>query len=117
MRNHARLCFSIPVLRIGTENRLGNNPVLDILKGRVRDILIDGIPGETADPREIAEIVASISSHLLRVGCDQDLFATGVDIGAIMQRLRWQSPRQPLVYARHLAPSTSNFAAAMRRYR
>jgi hypothetical protein len=59
-------------------------------------------------------IVQSSSSHSMRVGCDQDLFAAGLDIGAIMQGLRWSNPKQPLAYARHLAPSTSKLAAMMR---
>src|SRR3546814_12856379 len=64
---------------------------------------------------KINEIVSATSAHPLRVGCDQDLFAAGVDIGAIMQGLRWTSPKQPLAYARHLAPATSKLASTMRR--
>jgi hypothetical protein len=33
---------------------------------------------------EAESIVAATSAHSLRIGCDQDLFAAGVDIGAIM---------------------------------
>src|SRR3546814_12386318 len=60
---------------------------------------------------KINEIVDATSAHSLRVGCDQDLFAAGVDLGAIMQGLRWTSPKQPLAYARHLAPATSKLAS------
>jgi hypothetical protein len=67
-------------------------------------------------PMEEAEsIVAATSAHSLRVGCDQDLFAADVDIGAIMQGLRWTNPKQPLAYARHLAPASSKLAAVMRK--
>jgi hypothetical protein len=66
---------------------------------------------------EVQTIVEQTSAHSVRVGCDQDLFAAGVDIGAIMQALRWTTPRQPLAYARHLAPVTSKLAAVMRKVR
>jgi hypothetical protein len=66
---------------------------------------------------EATKLVGAVSSHSMRVGCDQDLIAGGADIGAIMQGLRWKSPRQALAYARHLAPGTSKLAALMRKVR
>lgn len=62
----------------------------------------------------VDRVVQSFSGHSLRVGCDQDLVAAGVGLPAIMQALRWKSPRQPLAYARHLAAATSPAAAAIR---
>src|SRR3546814_2814218 len=59
---------------------------------------------------KINEIVSATSAHPLRVGCDQDLFAAGVDIGAIMQGLRWTSPKQPLRSEEH----TSELQSLMR---
>jgi len=87
------------------------------LRQRVTDLLTSGQGSEAIDAKTVAAIVTSISSHSLRVGCDQDLFAAGVEIGAIIQGLRWRSPKQPLAYARHLAPSSSKLAATMRKLR
>ncbi|MBB5711868.1 tyrosine-type recombinase/integrase [Sphingomonas xinjiangensis] len=103
--------------RVGARGHLGEGTVSRILKSRLRQYLGDLVERGTMTGEEAATIVAQTSAHSVRVGCDQDLFAAGVDIGAVMQALRWTSPRQPLAYARHLAPATSKAAALMRRVR
>lgn len=56
--------------------------------------------------------IAALSTHSLRVGLTQDLFASGEDAGPIAQALRWTSTATALRYGRKLAPS-SNAAARM----
>ena len=100
--------------RVGSAGHLSEGAVSKILKARLRRYLDESVAEGLLQPIEAAAIVAATSAHSLRVGCDQDLFAAGVDLGAIMQGLRWTNPKQPLAYARHLAPGTSKLAAAMR---
>lgn len=100
--------------RVGAGGHLSEGAVAKILKERLRAYLSSEVEQGRLEHREVEAIVAATSAHSLRVGCDQDLFAAGVDLGAIMQGLRWTSPKQPLAYARHLAPATSKLAAAMR---
>jgi len=101
--------------RVGVSGHLSEGTVSKILKTRLQAYLEQLVStGEIAADTATA-VVAATSAHSLRVGCDQDLFAAGVDLGAIMQGLRWTSPKQPLAYARHLAPSTSLLAQIMRR--
>ncbi|WP_185965224.1 tyrosine-type recombinase/integrase [Glacieibacterium frigidum] len=100
--------------RVASTGHLADGAVSKILQQRVAHLLEQlKNDGELSDD-ELAKAAVRVSSHSLRVGCDQDLFAAGVDIGAIMQGLRWSSPKQPLAYARHLAPATSKLAATMR---
>ena len=61
---------------------------------------------------DLAEAVAALSTHSLRVGLTQDLFASGEDAGPIAQALRWTSTATALRYGRKLAPS-SGAAARM----
>ena len=100
--------------RVGAAGHLAEGAVSKIIKDRLRAYLITLADAGTIPHVKINEIVDATSAHSLRVGCDQDLFAAGVDLGAIMQGLRWTSPKQPLAYARHLAPATSKLAATMR---
>ena len=60
----------------------------------------------------LAQAVKALSTHSLRVGLTQDLFAHGEDAGPIAQALRWTSTATALRYGRKLAPS-SNAAAQM----
>lgn len=101
--------------RVGLTGHLTEGSVSIILKQHLRAYLGTKVEEGLLDLAEAEAIVQSTSAHSLRVGCDQDLFAAGVDLGAIMQGLRWTNPKQPLSYARHLAPGTSKLAAAMRR--
>lgn len=103
--------------RVGVRGHLSEGTVSRILKARLRSYLVDLVKQGILPEEEADAIVKRTSSQSVRVGCDQDLFAAGVHIGAIMQALRWTSPRQPLAYARHLAPVTSQQAAIMRRVR
>lgn len=101
--------------RVSQRGHLAESAISPIIKARL-DAYLAELEAEgriTAADRDQA--VRGSSSHSLRVGCDQDLFAAGLDIGAIMQALRWSNPKQPLAYARHLAPATSKLAALMRR--
>ena len=61
---------------------------------------------------DLIEAVNALSTHSLRVGLTQDLFANGEDAGPIAQALRWTSTATALRYGRKLAPS-SNAAARM----
>jgi hypothetical protein len=101
--------------RTSLSGHLSLGTVSKIIKARLRKFLTPLVAAEVLTQAEADAIVASSSAHSVRVGCDQDLFAAGVDIGAIMQGLRWSSPKQPLAYARHLAPASSKLAATMRR--
>jgi integrase len=60
----------------------------------------------------LVDAIAALSTHSLRVGLTQDLFANGEDAGPIAQALRWTSTATALRYGRKLAPS-SNAAARM----
>jgi site-specific recombinase XerD len=103
--------------RVSERGHLSEAAVGAILKTRLDTYLRDLERDGQISPVEREAVVKATSSHSMRVGCDQDLFAAGLDIGAIMQGLRWGNPKQPLAYARHLAPSTSKLAALMRRAR
>jgi len=59
--------------------------------------------------------IAALSTHSLRVGLTQDLFANGEDAGPIAQALRWTSTATALRYGRKLAP-VSNATARMLRH-
>ena len=100
--------------RTGRDGHLAEGACARIIKLRLEKHLRSLHDGGSISHSEIAQIVSATSSHSLRVGCDQDLFAAGLDIGAIMQGLRWTSPKQPLAYARHLAPGTSKLAGLLR---
>lgn len=99
---------------VGGEGHLSEGAVSKILKQRLRAYLEPLVATGAISADAMQTVIQDTSAHSLRVGCDQDLFAAGVDLGAIMQGLRWTNPKQPLAYARHLAPATSKLAAAMR---
>jgi len=103
--------------RVGQNEHLDDGAVSRILKGRLKAHLGALCKRGFMNEEDADTVIRGVSSHSLRVGCDQDLFASGIDIGAIMQGLRWTNPKQPLAYARHLAPSTSKLASLLRRAR
>lgn len=103
--------------KVSAHGHLSEQAVSRILKQRLADYLSGLVEAGQLTSGQAHEIVRGTSSHSLRVGCDQDLVAAGLSIGAIMQGLRWSSPRQPLAYARHLAPGSSKLAALMRSVR
>lgn len=53
----------------------------------------------------LADAIAGLSAHSLRVGLTQDLFAHGEDAGAVAQALRWTSPATALRHGRKFAPA------------
>ena len=59
---------------------------------------------------KVGEAARALSTHSLRVGLTQDLFAAGEDGVGIAQALRWSSPSTALRYGRKLA-ARSNVAA------
>lgn len=62
--------------------------------------------------------IAALSTHSLRVGLTQDLFAAGEDGAGIALALRWSSPATALRYGRKLAVrsnSASRVLAGVRR--
>jgi integrase len=52
---------------------------------------------------KLFEAIAALSTHSLRVGLTQDLFAAGEDGAGIALTLRWSSPATALRYGRKLA--------------
>src|SRR3546814_18322567 len=100
--------------RVGAAGHLSEGAVSKIIKERLRAYLIALADAGTILQVQINQIVEATSAHSLRVGCDQDLLAAGVDLGAFLQGLRWTSPKHPLAYARHIAPATSKLATTMR---
>ncbi|WP_010219682.1 tyrosine-type recombinase/integrase [Sphingomonas sp. PAMC 26621] len=52
---------------------------------------------------KLSEALAALSTHSLRVGLTQDLFAAGEDGAGIALTLRWSSPATALRYGRKLA--------------
>lgn len=64
--------------------------------------------------KQLDAAIAALSTHSLRVGLTQDLFATGEDAGPIAQALRWTSTSTALRYGRKLAPSSNATARMLR---
>lgn len=58
--------------------------------------------------------IAQLSTHSLRVGLTQDLFANGADAGPVAQALRWSSTSTALRYGRALAPASNATAQMLR---
>lgn len=67
--------------------------------------------------KELDAAIAGLSTHSLRVGSTQDLFASGEDAGPIAQALRWTSTSTALRYGRKLAPSSNATARMLRKVR
>lgn len=60
------------------------------------------------------DAIAQLSTHSLRVGLTQDLFANGADAGPVAQALRWTSTSTALRYGRALAPASNATAQMLR---
>lgn len=84
--------------------------VRHIIKRRARAAADAGLV--TLMGKQLDRAIAALSTHSLRVGLTQDLFASGIDAGPVAQALRWTSTSTALRYGRKLAPA-SNAAAAM----
>ncbi len=67
--------------------------------------------------KELDAAISALSTHSLRVGLTQDLFASGEDAGPIAQALRWSSTSTALRYGRKLAPSSNATARMLREVR
>ncbi len=67
--------------------------------------------------KELDVAIARLSTHSLRVGLTQDLFASGEDAGPIAQALRWTSTSTALRYGRKLAPASNATARMLRNVR
>jgi len=61
--------------------------------------------------------IKALSTHSLRVGLTQDLFAAGEDGAGIAQALRWSSPATALRYGRKLAVQSNVAARVLSRVR
>lgn len=66
---------------------------------------------------ELDTAIDKLSTHSMRVGLTQDLFASGEDAGPIAQALRWTSTATALRYGRKLAPSSNATARMLRKVR
>jgi integrase len=95
------------VYTVGTE-ALTRQGVTHIYRRCARSAVAQGLVD--IEPRVLQATIAAISSHSLRVGLTQDLFAAGEDAGPVAQALRWRSTATALRYARALTPK-SNAAA------
>ena len=84
--------------------------VRHIIKRRARAAADAGLV--TLMGKKLDRAIAALSTHSLRVGLTQELFAGGADAGPVAQALRWTSTSTALRYGRKLAPA-SNAAAAM----
>ena len=113
--------------RIGTDATLasttfqiGGEPLTPaavrlIIKRTARRAAEEGIVSLFGDALDAA--IADLSTHSLRVGLTQDLFATGEDAGPIAQALRWTSISTALRYGRKLAPAANATARMLRQVR
>jgi integrase len=86
-----------------------------IIKRTARRAAEEGVVGLMGE--ELDAAIAALSTHSLRVGLTQDLFATGEDAGPIAQALRWTSTATALRYGRKLAPSSNATARMLGRVR
>jgi len=67
--------------------------------------------------KDLDAAIAALSTHSLRVGLTQDLFASGEDAGPIAQALRWTATSTALRYGRKLAPASNATARMLREVR
>lgn len=66
---------------------------------------------------ELDQAIAALSTHSLRVGLTQDLFAAGEDGAGIALTLRWSSPSTALRYGRRLQAQSGVAARVLSRVR
>ena len=66
---------------------------------------------------KVFEALAALSTHSLRVGLTQDLFAAGEDGAGIALTLRWSSPATALRYGRKLAVRSNAASRVLGRVR
>jgi integrase len=108
-----------PVLASSTyiigENALTPAAVRLIIKRTARRAADDHLVNLVGKELDVA--IAGLSTHSLRVGLTQDLFASGEDSGPIAQALRWTSTSTALRYGRKLAPASNATARMLRKVR
>ena len=92
--------------------RQGVNHIYRRVARRAADLGLVALAGV-----ELERAIASLSTHSLRVGLTQDLFAAGEDAGPIAQTLRWRSTATALRYARKLAPRSNAAARVLSKVR
>lgn len=66
---------------------------------------------------KLHDAIAALSTHSLRVGLTQDLFAAGEDGAGIALTLRWSSPATALRYGRKLAVRSNSASRVLSRVR
>lgn len=66
---------------------------------------------------KLFEAIAALSTHSLRVGLTQDLFAAGEDGAGIALTLRWSSPTTALRYGRKLAVRSNSASRVLGKVR
>lgn len=66
---------------------------------------------------KLGETIAALSTHSLRVGLTQDLFAAGEDGAGIALTLRWSSPTTALRYGRNLAVRSNSASRVLSKVR
>ena len=66
---------------------------------------------------ELEPAIAGLSTHSLRVGLTQDLFASVEDTGPIAQALRWTLNATALRYGPNLLPSSGATARMLNKVR
>lgn len=86
--------------------------VRQILKRTARRAANEGLVALFGTDLDAA--IAALSTHSLRVGLTQDLFASGEDAGPIAQALRWTSSATALRYGRNLLPSSGATARMLK---
>jgi integrase len=86
-----------------------------IIKRRARQAAEEGLVSLFG--KELDGAIAALSTHSLRVGLTQDLFANGEDAGPIAQALRWTSTATALRYGRKLAPEANATARMLGKVR
>lgn len=106
--------FDGSVDRIGRE-ALHANSVTLILKRLARVAAERGYLGELSE-NQIERLIASISSHSIRVGVAQDNFVAGEGLPAIMQAYRWKDPRTVMRYGAKLAAKSGASARLAKRF-
>ncbi len=66
---------------------------------------------------KLHDAIAALSTHSLRVGLTQDLFAAGEDGAGIALTLRWSSPATALRYGRKLAVRSNSASRVLSQVR
>lgn len=97
------------------ETALTSAAVRQILKRTARRAANEGLVALFG--AELDAAIAGLSTHSLRVGLTQDLFASGEDAGPIAQALRWNSSTTALRYGRNLLPSSGATARMLKKVR